>query len=219
MTPEALECARIVFDFLQLRHQPITADVMLVFGTNDMRVPEFAAELYHRGYSKTVVITGGMAHQHDLLATSWTRPEAQVFADILVERGVPREHLMLECRATNTAENVRFSRHLLEENRMFPRNLLMVSKPFMQRRVLATYVVEWPEIAASVASWATTFDDYCTRDLDPEKVTNIMMGDLQRVWIYGKRGWSAPQKIPESVMQAYGQLAELGFTRHLLCEE
>jgi uncharacterized SAM-binding protein YcdF (DUF218 family) len=219
MTPEALEYARTIFDFLQLRHEPAPADIMLVFGTNDTRVADFAADLYHRGMSDTLVVTGGMAHQGDLLATNWTKPEAEVYADILISRDVPRAKLLLEKRATNTAENVRFSRCLLENAGMRPRNLLMVTKPFMQRRVFATWAVEWPEIPATLASWVTTFDDYCTGDLNPEKVTNIMMGDLQRVWIYSARGWSAPQKIPASVSCAFRRLKELGFTKHLLADD
>ena len=219
MTTEAFACARTIFDFLQLRHEPAPADIMLVFGTNDTRVAEFAATLYHRGLSRTLVVSGGMAHQNDLLATHWTRPEAEVFSDILTAHGVPEQHVLLERCATNTAENVRFSRGLLEKKGLRPCNLLMVSKPFMQRRVYATHVVEWPEVPASLASWTTTFDEYCTAELPPEKVTNIMMGDLQRVWIYARRGWSAPQRIPATVDHAFRTLKELGFTKHLLPED
>ena len=43
-----------------------------------------------------------------------------------------------------------------------------------------------------------------------------MMGDLQRPWIYGKRGWSAPQVNPAEVVAAFHGLSALGFTRHLI---
>jgi hypothetical protein len=64
-----------------------------------------------------------------------------------------------------------------------------------------------------------TLDEYFTEDLPPEKVIPIMLGDLQRVWIYGRRGWSAAQIVPEDVMEAYRELKSLGFTRQLLAEE
>jgi hypothetical protein len=103
---------------------------------------------------------------------------------------------MLEPRAANTAENVRFTGELLYRNGGHPRNIVLATKPFMQRRVWATMAVEWPEVPASLASERMTLDEYFTEDLPPEKVIPIMLGDLQRVWIYGRRGWSAAQIVP-----------------------
>jgi uncharacterized SAM-binding protein YcdF (DUF218 family) len=219
VSPEALASARLIFDYQQLRHTPFAAGLMVVFGTNDLRVPEFAARLYHQGLAPLMVVTGGIAHQNDLLATDWKRPEAEVFADVLMECGVPAGSILLEPEATNTAENIRFSRRLIEARGLAVDRLSLVMKPFMQRRVMATHVVEWPEMPASVISWASTFDEYCTvPGLEPEKVANIMMGDLQRIWIYAERGYSAPQRLPAEVQEAYLHLKSLGFTRHLIPE-
>ena len=77
----------------------------------------------------------------------------------------------------------------------------------------------WPEIPASTASWPGTFDDYCNDMLPPAKITNIMMGDLQRIWVYAARGFSAPQQIPDDVKKAFHRLVELGFTRHLISQD
>ena len=160
---------------------------MLVLGTNDIRVADHAADLFHQGLAPLVVITGGIAHQNDLLSTNGNRPEAEVFADSMLASGVPPTALLLEPYATNTAQNIRFSRHLLKTYALS--RILIVTKPFMQRRAYATHAVEWPEIPATMSSWPSTFDDYCTHpDLDPVKVANIIMGDLQRLWIYSRLG-------------------------------
>lgn len=211
--------ARIVWEYLQLKHEPIPADVIVAFGTNDLRVARFAARLYHEGFGRTLVCTGGMAHQGDLLATNWDRTEAEVYADEAVAVGVPRDRIMLEPRSTNTAENVRFTRELLCRNGSYPRNLVLATKPFMQRRVWATMAVEWPEVPASLASERMTLEEYFTAELPPEKVIPIMLGDLQRVWIYARRGWSAAQTVPFEVMEAYRELKALGFTQQLLPED
>jgi len=92
-------------------------------------------------------------------------------------------------------------------------------KPFMERRVWATLAVEWPEMPATLASPAMTLEEYFTDDLPAGKVMNIMVGDLQRIWVYARRGWSAPQPIPAEVLEAYRGLVALGFTRHLIREE
>jgi uncharacterized SAM-binding protein YcdF (DUF218 family) len=218
MHETALCPARIIWDYLQLRHEPIPADVIIVFGTNDLRVARFAARLYHEGFGHRLVCTGGMAHQNDLLATNWCKTEAEMYADEAVALGVPVDRIILETRAANTAENIRFTRELLCRNGGRPRNVVLATKPFMQRRVWATMAVEWPEVPACVASEHMTLDEYFTQDLPPEKVIPIMLGDLQRLWIYGRRGWSAPQIVPPEVMEAYHELKALAFTQQLLPE-
>ncbi len=218
MDQETLRLARIIWDYHQLGHEPVPAEAIVVLGTNDLRVAEFAASLYHRGYGRLMVCSGGNAHQGDLLATNWGKTEAEMFAGVAVERGVPCSAILLEPRATNTAENLRFTRELLRERGLTPRNVVLAVKPFMQRRVWATMSVEWPEMPATLASPKMTLDEYFTPELPPEKVIHIMMGDLQRIWIYARRGWSAPQRIPPEVKQAYAGLVARGFTRQLIGE-
>ncbi|HUI54246.1 MAG TPA: YdcF family protein [Bryobacteraceae bacterium] len=219
MDPEVLRLARIIWDYHQLHQEPVPAGVIVALGTNDLRVAKWAADWYLRGYGKTLVCTGGFAHQADLLVTPWLKTEAEMYADVAERCGVPRERILLETQATNTAENIRFARYLLEERGIQPHNILMVVKPFMERRVWATLAVEWPEMPATLASPAMTLEEYFTDDLPAGKVNNIMVGDLQRIWVYARRGWSAPQPIPAEVLEAYRGLIALGFTRHLIPEE
>lgn len=216
MNDRAIELARVIWNYHQLGQTTAKAELMVVFGTNDTRVAEFAAELFGQGYAERMAITGGMAHGGDLLATGWTRPESEVFADVAVEHGVPRERIVLESRAMNTAENVRFTRALLKERGEMPGSVLLVMKPFMQRRVWATMAVEWPGMKATVASQKMTLEEYFTEELPPERIVPIMMGDLQRIWVYGRRGWSAAQEIPGDVLEAYRELVMMGYTQHLL---
>jgi hypothetical protein len=219
MTDETLRLARIILDYHQLHQEPVPADIIIALGTNDLRVAEFAADLYLRGYGSALVCTGGVAHQDDLLATSWEKTEAQMYADVAERRGVPRASILVETQATNTAENIRFVRDLLAGRAIRPRSVVIAVKPFMQRRVWATLAVEWPEVPATLASPNLDLDEYFTGELSPEKIINILMGDLQRLWVYARRGWSAPQQIPNGVKEAYCRLAALGFTRHLIAED
>lgn len=219
MTEEALCLARIIWEYHQLRHHPIPAEVILALGTNDLRVAGFAADLYLQGYGSTLLCSGGVAHQNDLLATAWPKTEAEMYADVAAARGVPREHILIEPQATNTAENIRFARRLLAGRGIQPKNIVIAVKPFMQRRTWATMAVEWPEMPATLASPVMTLDEYFTDELTPDKITNIMLGDLQRIWVYAARGWSAPQHIPVEVRRAFDGLLSLGFTQHLIPEK
>ncbi len=218
VTEAHLNSARIIWQYHQLGHTAIPADVIIALGTNDLRVAEFAAELYHAGYGKWLLCSGSIAHQGDLLATPWDRTEAEMFAEIASRRKVPCDRILLEKCARNTAENIRFSRALLEQLSGRPRNVVLAVKPFMQRRTWATMAVEWPEMPATLASPRMTLDEYFTSELPAEKIIHIMMGDLQRIWIYGRKGWSAPQHLPPEVMDAYQRLKDAGYTAHLLPE-
>ena len=56
----------------------------------------------------TVLVTGGRGDDEP-------ESEAQAMHDYLVEHGIPSEQIILEDQATNTYENLIFSKHLLEE--------------------------------------------------------------------------------------------------------
>jgi uncharacterized SAM-binding protein YcdF (DUF218 family) len=217
MTEEHRAHARIIFDFHQLGHQPIPAGMILALGTNDIRVAHHAVDLYRRQLAPRILFTGGVAHQHDLLATPWHDAEADVFAQEAIRLGVPAGDILVERHATNTSENIRFARSMLAGTP--PRNVIVAVKPFMQRRAFATFAAVWPEMPLTVSSWPATFDSYCHADLPEEKIANILMGDLQRIWIYARKGFSAPQTIPPEVRQAYEALRAAGYTRHLIAEE
>ena len=43
-----------------------------------------------------------------------------------------------------------------------------------------------------------------------------MVGDLQRLIVYGQKGWSAPQEVPPEVLEAYDGLVAAGYTQRLI---
>jgi hypothetical protein len=148
MHEAALHFVRIVWDYLQLKQDPVPADVIVVFGTNDLRVARFADGLYQDGFGRSLVCTGGMAHQGDLLATNWPKTEAEMYADEAVAMGAPPRP-----RPDRAAGRQYRGEHPLHPRTAAtataPRSLLLATKPFMQRRVWAARAVEWPEVPAT----------------------------------------------------------------------
>jgi uncharacterized SAM-binding protein YcdF (DUF218 family) len=171
--------------------------------------------VFLEGWAPLLVCSG---HLGALTRTTWTRPEAEVFADVAVARGVPRDRILVESRSTNTGENVDFSRQLLAERGLTPRRAIAVQKPYMERRTLATFAQRWPELDVRVTSPRIEFDAYATDEIRKDDVIHIMVGDLQRLIVYGQKGWSAPQDVPPEVIAAYERLVAAGYTRRLLTE-
>jgi len=208
--------ARIVWDFHHVGHALEPADAVLVLGSHDTRVAERGAELFLAGWAPLLVFSGNLG---SLTSELWTRPEAEIFADVAAGMGVPRDRMLVEPRSTNTGENVSFCRALLAERGLAVRKAIAVQKPYMERRTLATFQQRWPELHVVVTSPQVDFEAYPSGDITREDVIHIMIGDLQRLMLYAEKGWSAPQGIPDEVMDAFQCLVAAGYTRRLLREE
>ncbi len=126
---------------------------------------------------------------------------------------------MLEKEATNTAANLTLSRALLERHGIHPKTAILVQKPYMERRTMATCVVAWPELNATITSPQISFEDYPNPEISFDEMVNIMVGDLQRLWVYAKKGWSKEQHIPDDVIAAYEKLVNKGYDKHLIEEK
>ncbi|HEY8462040.1 MAG TPA: YdcF family protein, partial [Blastocatellia bacterium] len=124
------ELAQKVWDYHHLNHKLEKSDVILALGSNDLRVAEYAAELYLRGLAPLVVFSGNVGA---LTRERFDRPEAELFAEIALRRGVPESAILIEAESTNTGENVVFSRRLLESKGIDPESLILVQKPYMER--------------------------------------------------------------------------------------
>ena len=208
-----LRDARLIWDYHHVHHTLAPADAIIVLGSHDTRVAERGADVFLAGWAPLIVFSGNLGA---LTTEIWTRPEAEIFAEVAEKRGVPRERMLLEPRATHTGENVSFSRELLAARGIHPRKVIAVQKPYMERRTLATFGQRWPEVEVIVTSPQISFDDYPRPDISREDVIHIMLGDLQRLTVYGERGWSARQEIPADVQGAFERLVKAGYTRRLL---
>src|SRR5215472_6183513 len=102
------------WDYMRLIHPVAAADAILALGSFDPMVAVCAAGLWHANLAPVIIMSGGIAHRGSLLATGWDRAEAQVFADVAVKEGVPRQAILLEDKAQNTGENFSHSKVLSE---------------------------------------------------------------------------------------------------------
>lgn len=191
---------------------PRQADLILTLGSHDRRVPDYAAAVYHSGAAPLLVCTGGLGRMTRGL---WTEPEAEIFARRCRELGVPAERLLTEPRSTNTGENFVFTRELLASQGIHPRIGLIVCKPYMHKRALATGQKQWPEVRWSIGTPRLSFAEYFPGGPPPQEVT-IMVGDLQRLDVYAERGFQTPVKIPQEVRQAWARLVADGFDKQLI---
>lgn len=215
MTTSELAAAQCLWDYHHMGHEVAPADCILVLGSHDLRVAERGAELYLAGWAPLLVMSGGLGN---LTLGVWREPEADRFAGVARARGVPEAALLIENRSTNTGENIDFSRALLQARGLAPRHMLVVQKPYMERRAYATFRQRWPEMPIRVTSPRITFADYPTTEISQADVVHIMVGDLQRILLYPARGFQIAQDVPPAVHAAYATLIAAGYTRHMVGE-
>ncbi len=126
--------------FLDRRHLPppgVVADAALVFGTGEAWKAgprcETAAALYHQGRVRWLIVSGCVPKEG--------LTEAERFRRTLVELGVPAGRILLEDRATNTAENCALSLPILQRHGF--RSVVLVMSDFEGIRAHLTARRAW----------------------------------------------------------------------------
>jgi len=205
--------AKTVWDYGLMHHDMKKVDAIIVFGSYNPIVGKRAAELYKAGYAPIVVFSGKFSDSTSV----WEKTEAETIANIAIENGLPKNKILLEKEATNSGENTTFTKKLLSNMGIHPKKIIVVHKPYAERRAYATVRAQWPEVDVVVTSPNITFDEYM-KSSPHGAVGSIetMVGDLQRVKIYPQKGFQIVQKIPKKVWNAYEKLVELGFGKWLI---
>lgn len=211
--------AKIIWDYHHMNHELACADCIMILGSHDIRVAERGAELYLKGLAPFVLISGGLGK---ITKHIWKMTEAEKFAEIACEMGVPRDKILLETRSANTGENFLFSRDLLIERNIEVNSIIAVNKPYMERRTYAKLRQFWPQNEIMVTSPQIEFKEYLKvyseGEITEDEIISLMVGDLQRIKVYAEKGYQIHQDIPLEVCEAYDKLVDLGYTKHIISD-
>lgn len=125
--------------------------------------------------------------------------------------------MFLERRSANTGENALFRYELVKSMKIDARSILLITKPYMERRALATFEAQWSNKSAGIAvsSRGGSINKYCVGGQIYDDVVNIMVGDFQRLVEYPKLGFQSAQPIAAKQHDALKRLVAAGYTKHL----
>lgn len=210
--------AKIIWNYMLMRHHLEKADLIFVLGSHDIRVALWAAEIYKQGWAPRILFSGNEGVGRDISGFNGV-PEAERFTQVAIKEGVPESAILKEIRATNTGQNIQYSAELLKAKDINVNKIIAVQKPYMERRTYATLRAQWPEPQPEflITSQPISYDDYMKDPLYPKDyVINTIVGDLQRIKEYPKLGFQIEQEIPGEVWAAYEELVGLGYTDHLI---
>lgn len=210
---QILQDARTLWDFHVGHFGVERADFILALGSHDERIAEYAAKLYLAGLAPWLVTSGGFGK---VTRHTWRVTEGEKFAMTAEGLGVPRSAIIVEADATNTGDNVTKTRDILEARGIHVATGILVTKPYMCRRAYATAAKQWPEIKWLVAAPPLTFDEYPNDEVPLDRMINLMVGDLQRLRVYGEKGFQIPVEVPESVWSSYERLRDAGYDEFVI---
>lgn len=205
--------AQLLWDHHLMHHDPRPCPAAIALGSHDLGVADTAVGLYRRGMMPLIVFTGATSRT---TRDRMPRGEAVHYRERALELGVPDSAVLVETRARNTGENIRFSRALLEEAGAEISSVLLISKPYEERRAHATARKLWPGVEFVSASEPITFEEYLASIQDDRMVIDMLVGALQRLLIYPAQGFMAADPVPGEVAAAYERLRRAGFTSRLV---
>ncbi|MFF7879514.1 YdcF family protein [Streptomyces sp. NPDC020794] len=213
ITDEQFHDATLIWNYHQMGHELRPCSAAIGLGSHDLGVATTAVDLYRAGLFPVVVFSGGNS---PTTRARFPRGEAVHYREHTLSLGVPDEAIIVESKAANTGQNITFSRELLAEAGVEVQSLLLISKPYMERRSYATCRKLWPEAEVVCASEPLELDDYIKSIGDEKLVVDMLVGDLQRVIEYPKLGFAVEQDVPGDVYDAYERLLGAGFDSRLI---
>lgn len=208
--------AQRLWEFQQMNHEPRPCSVGIGLGSHDLGVADVTVNLYQRGMFPLIVFTGATSRT---TRDRMPKGEAEHYRERALELGVPASAILVEPEARNTGENINFARELLTRGGIDVSSVMLVSKPYEERRAYATARKLWPEVEIVSASAPMTLAEYVDSLKDLRLVLDMLVGAQQRLLIYPKQGFMIRQDVPDSVAAAYEHLCAEGFTSRLMPTE
>lgn len=211
---EILKHAAVLWDYLELNQDLKPASFILTLGNKYMKhCAEKSAQLYHDGYGAFIIVTGGVKHSVVYKGKKITESEAQILYLHLIDLGVPSDKIIIEDHARTTGCNFLKTLSLLEEFNIHARDLIAVTKPYIERRALATSNRQTPSFQTQVASFDETLESFYNQfdKHGQDDLINELVGTINRMHDYPHLGYQTFHPVPDHVEHAKKALERLGY--------
>ena len=177
-----------ITNFIFIEDKPQKVDAIFLPGGSHPEQPEFAAELYHKGYAKWLIPSGGVSVKRDKwpgvrskadIYNGDYQSDCEFFTDVFVKNGVPADAIIGENKSGHTRDNAFLSRRVVDENELEIKTAIIVCKAFHARRCLMLYQMAFPDttffVCPAVCMGITKDNWYKS-----EQGINRVLGELAR---------------------------------------
>ncbi len=168
------------------------ADAIFVFGHYEPQTTRHAAELWKKGKAPRIIISG---KGRDAIPKEF-ETEADFYASLVESDRVLKEASVLEKEATNSLENVLLGMAVARNNGVNPKSIILCAMPQLLRRSCATFRKQFPEVTVRGSALPMPQEWFTPRRV------NRLLGKLERLDEYAKRGDIVKVEIPNDVLSA-----------------
>lgn len=212
-----IELIQILWNYMRLNQKLEKSDCIIVLGTADISVADVAVELYFKGYSNKIIFSGGLGK---VTSRIWKEPEANKFAKRAMELGVPEDKIYIENESTNTGDNFRFTKKLIEREKLDIHSCIVVCKAFDEKRAYAAFRKIMHEYKGIITSKDIECIEYYNKNKNTFEGENewvhVLVGDIQRMKVFAEKGWQIEVDIPSEVWEAYHELVKRGYDKYVI---
>lgn len=182
---------RIITDisnYIFVADEPEKVDAIFLPGGSHPEQPEYAAALYHKGYAKWLIPSGGISVKADKwqgvrskadIYNGDYQSDCEFFTDVLIKNGVPTNSIIGEYKAGHTRDNAFFSRKIIDEKGIEINSAIIDCKAFHARRCLMLSQMAFPEVRMKVCPvhcYNITKDNW----FETEQGIDRVLGELAR---------------------------------------
>lgn len=177
-----------ITNFIFVSDEPEKVDAIFLPGGSHPEQPEYAAELYRKGYAKWLVPSGGVSikrdkwpgvrSKEDIYGCDY-QSDCEFFTDVFVKNGVPADAIIGEDKSGHTRDNAFLSRKVVDEKGIEIKTAIIVCKAFHVRRCLMLYQMAFPDIkfyVCPVVCMGITRDNWYKSEQGIDRV----LGELAR---------------------------------------
>ena len=143
-----------ITNFIFVEDKPQKVDAIFLPGGSHPEQPEYAAELYRKGYAKWLIPSGGVSVKRDRwpgvrskadIYNGDYQSDCEFFTDVFVKNSVPADVIIGEEKSGHTRDNAFLSRKVIDENELEIKTAIIVCKAFHARRCLMLYQMAFPD--------------------------------------------------------------------------
>ncbi|MEK7197978.1 MAG: YdcF family protein [Patescibacteria group bacterium] len=167
-------------------------DAIFVFGHYEPQVAHHAAELWKKGKAPRIIISG---KGRDAIPKGF-ETEADFYASLVESDGVPKEALILEKESTNSLENVLLGMAKCRNAGVNPKSVILCAMPPLLQRSCATFRKQFPDITVYGSAFSMPQEWFTLHRI------NRLLGELERLDEYAKKGDIVKVEIPNKVLSA-----------------
>ena len=182
---------RIITDisnFIFVSVAPQKGDAIFLPGGSHPEQPEYAAKLFHEGFAKWLVPSGGVSVKRERwpgvkakaeIYNGDYRSDCEFLTDVLLKNGVPLSAVIGEDQSGHTRDNAFLSRKVIDEKGIALKTALIVCKAFHARRCLMLYQMAFPDVEIRVCPvhcYSITKENW----YQSEKGVDRVLGELAR---------------------------------------